>query len=152
MAAPYKPDGSSGRAKRLTEPQIQILVKDVVTRMTSGQATRTIMDHYDSIGYTSAQIRLLLERAAFAIKEQYKDSVATIYERSLNRLEMLYQTAIQKGNLKVAVEAQKEIDRISGLYSNRLEITADINIPQVIRVKEIVKDAEGSGNTSDKNL
>lgn len=151
MAAPYTPDGSSGRAKRLTEPQITMLVQEVVEWMTIGQATRTIITTLTSRGYTPSQVRTLLERAALEIKDQYKDGISTIYERALNRLEMLYQNCISKGNYKTAIEVQKEIDRISGLHNNRLEIKAELRIPEVIKITEVKKD-EGTGNEGEPDI
>jgi hypothetical protein len=144
MAAPYTPDGSSGRAQRLTEPQILVLVKDIVGMMTEGKATRTIITKYEELGYSPGQIRTLLERSAFEIKEQYKDSVTTVYEKALNRLEMLYQKAHDKGHYKTCVEIQKEIDKITGLHNNRLEITGEISIPEIIKITEIKNGGTGS--------
>ena len=135
--------GGPGRKQRLTEGQILVLVKDIVSMMTEGKATRTIITKYEELGYSSAQIRTLLERSAFEIKEQYKDSVATVYEKALNRLEMLYQKAHDKGQYKTCVEIQKEIDKITGLHNNRLEITGEISIPEIIKITEI-KNGTGS--------
>jgi hypothetical protein len=142
MAKPYTPDGSSGRNPRLSEAQTLVLMQEIVQWMTDGKATRTIITELTKRGYSSTQVRTLLEKSAFEIKEQYRDGIATIYERSLNRLELLYQKCIDKGDFKTATEVQKEMNRISGLHSNRLEITAEIKIPEVIKITEIKRTDE----------
>lgn len=50
----------------------------------------------------------------------------------LDRLEMMLQTALNDGNLKTALEIQKEINKVSGLYH---EAKADTVPPQFITIK-----------------
>jgi hypothetical protein len=132
------------KRERLTDLEILKHVEETVDMMTKGFATRSIINEFSQRGFSSRQIRNFMEKAALVIKEMYKDNMATIYETSLNRLEMLYQAALQKGHLKTAIEIQKEIDKISGLHSGRLEITGEIKIPDIIRIAEIRNPDEGT--------
>lgn len=60
------------------------------------------------------------------------ESKPLIRNKFLDRLEQMFQTAFSAGNLKNALEIQKEINKISGLYQ---ESQAEQQPPQFITVK-----------------
>jgi hypothetical protein len=136
------------KRERLTDIEIMKHVEETVDLITKGFATRSIINYFTDEGFSPRQIRNFMEKAALEIKEMYRDNMATIYEMSMTRLELLYQAAVQKGHLKTAIEIQKEIDKISGLHSGRLEITGEIKIPDVIKIAEIRNPDEGTGDQS----
>lgn len=60
------------------------------------------------------------------------ESKPLVRNKFLDRLELLFATALNAGNIKSALEIQKEINKISGLYQ---ESKAESTPPQFITLK-----------------
>lgn len=75
------------------------------------------------------------------VKELYKEKLEIIVEENLDRLNDLYQKAIEKKDIRNAREIIKEINNLAGL--NKLIVEGEIkhNI-EIIKLVEIKKDDE----------
>jgi hypothetical protein len=79
-------------------------------------------------GHTPTEITTIVSEK-YGIKKRV---VLEDIREVLDRLELMFATALNDGNLKSALEIQKEINKISGLYQ---ETKADNEPPQFITLK-----------------
>lgn len=77
-------------------------------------------------------------------EEAEPEKAKTSKNKYLERLEMLLQKAIAAESLKVALEIQKEINKISGLYTEKEENQEEA--PKIIRVSKKPKLKAVDGN------
>ena len=93
----------------------------------------------------------LLREAKPIILHTLKDISKDRLETTITKMEKLYQEAMTSGDKKLAVEIQKEINKISGLHNHKQEIDhttngKDINTISVIKLIEI----KNENNDDDK--
>lgn len=71
------------------------------------------------------------------LQELYKQNMELIVEENLNRLKDLYEKAIKKGDIRNAREIIKEINNLTGITKQKIEIEGNLNHNiQVIKLVE----------------
>jgi hypothetical protein len=117
----------------------------VKMRLEQGASTKTIIEDFlkGQLKYKQSYCYTLLREARKKIVELYDTTNKELANESLGQLEDLYQTAIKKGDRKLALEIRKEISKLTGLYKTQIDITSggkELIPPQII--VEIIKKTE----------
>lgn len=110
--------------KRREEVQSLILAGYMPTEITS-----IISEKY---GIKKRVVSEDMREVAKAWEVKAEESKPLTRNKFLDRLEHMFQVALAAGNLKNALEIQKEINKISGLYQ---EAKAENTTPQFITLK-----------------
>lgn len=111
--------------KRPTDEEIVQRVSDVYVLLLNGTPRRSILQHAARTwGVKTRQADEYIARAS----AEFDARSAVIYERehgkALARLDDLYYRAITKGDLKLALDTQRERNKVLGLYApTRTELT-----------------------------
>lgn len=102
------------------------LIREVVEMFSSGQSQYEIINWLKSEGECSTSYCYeILREAKPIVLETLKDLSMQRLEITINELEKLKTEAKLQGDKKLALDVQKEINKISGLYQERVDITTD---------------------------
>lgn len=105
----------------------QDIVQSIVKmRLEDGASSKTILKDFlqDQLGYKQSMAYTLYKEAREAIEDLYKESCFAKIEEAYGRLEALYEDSISKGERKLALDIQKEINKLSGFHSEKVDITS----------------------------
>jgi hypothetical protein len=133
-----------------TEDLINGIVK---MRVENGASNKTILDFLQNdLGYGQSYAYEVIREARKRIQEIWDRNAEAHLEESKGQLEELYENAIRKKDMKLALQVRQELNKLMGLYSpDKLDITSngkeitEIKLIQ-IKSKEDLKD----GGTDDK--
>jgi hypothetical protein len=133
-----------------TEDLINGIVK---MRVENGASNKTILDFLQNdLGYGQSYSYEIIREARKRIQEIWDRNAEAHLEESKGQLEELYENAIRKKDMKLALQVRQELNKLMGLYSpDKLDITSngkeitEIKLIQ-IKSKEDLKD----GGTDDK--
>lgn len=102
------------------------LIREVVEMFSSGQSQYEIINWLKTEGECSISYcyEILRESKPFVI-DTLKDISRERLEMTINELEKLKTEAKLQGDRRLALEYQKEINKISGLYKEKVDITTD---------------------------
>jgi hypothetical protein len=133
-----------------TEDLINGIVK---MRVENGASNKTILDFLQNdLGYGQSYSYEIIREARKRIQEIWDRNAEAHLEESKGQLEELYENAIRKKDMKLALQVRQELNKLMGLYSpDKLDITSngkeitEIKLIQ-IKSKEDLKD----GRTDDK--
>jgi len=124
------------------------LITKVVEMTTSGIPQPDIIDWLKSEGECKIDYCYQVIKAAKPIiLDTLKELAVDRLEETIVKMERMYQDAIKDGDKKLALDIQKEINRISGLHSQKVDVTTNgenINQISVIKLIEIKKDDDVS--------
>jgi hypothetical protein len=136
----------------------QIKTEDLVNgivkmRVENGASNKTILDFLQNdLGYGQSYSYEIIREARKRIQEIWDRNAEAHLEESKGQLEELYENAIRKKDMKLALQVRQELNKLMGLYSpDKLDITSngkeitEIKLIQ-IKSKEDLKD----GGTDDK--
>lgn len=120
------------------------LITKVVEMTTSGVSQPEIKDWLMSEGDCKIDyVYQILKAAKPIILDTLKDIAIDRLEETIVKMEKMQQDALNDKDKKLAVDIQKEINKISGLHSQKVDITTNgenINQISIIRMIEIKKD------------
>ena len=132
--------------------EMQELVNTVVKlRTEKGWSTKTIIQDYliGQIGYKRSMAYVIMKKAQNEIKEMWSKEHVGHLENAVAQLEELYENAIERKKFTEALEIRKEMNKITGLHSNRIDLTSGgepITSIKLIEVKgnsPVVKEDDG---------
>ena len=139
---------------RKKEPELkkQDLINKIVEMSCSGISQPEIMNWLLSTGGLKiAYCYVLLREAKPIILDTLKDISKDRLETTIRELDQMYYEAKLSGDKKLALEIKKEINKISGLHNQKMDITSNgetISTPTIIKLIEIKKeDNEDESNT-----
>ena len=135
---------------RKKEPELkkQDLINKIVEMSCSGISQPEIMNWLLSTGGAKiAYCYVLLREAKPIILDTLKDISKDRLETTIRELDQMYYEAKLSGDKKLALEIKKEINKISGLHNQKMDIET-ISTPTIIKLIEIKKeDNEDESNT-----
>jgi hypothetical protein len=118
------------------------LLRMIVEWKAEGQMHNTIIAKIKELNYSIDYAYALLREAKPLIMETLKDIAKDRIETTITELETLKHEASIAEDLNLVLQIQKEINKISGLHKENLDITSDgkaIENIQVIKITEYIK-------------
>jgi hypothetical protein len=128
---------------RKTKPKYKKddLITMIVEKVTSGTPSAQIIAEIKSMGYSTPYYYDLYREAKPLINEALKGIAENRLESTIAEMEQQYILAIEDGDRRLANDIRKEINKISGLHQQRVDITSqgdkisNIEIIKIIEVK-----------------
>jgi len=122
----------------------QDLINKVVELSCSGVSQPEIMNWLLTIGGLQiAYCYVILREAKPIILTTLKDIAKDRLEETIVKMEKMYQEALDTKDKKLALDIQKEINKISGLHNQKIDLTTNgesINSITTIKLIEIKKE------------
>jgi hypothetical protein len=132
-------------SKRATQAELIARRKEIQELILSGSNSVDIVDNMAKKWKTSK--RAIAEDMRLIYKEWRETTPQETNQaknKYVDRLEMLFNKALGENQIKTALEIQKEINKLHGLYNEKEKETQEV--PRMIRVKkrssQIVEDNE----------
>jgi hypothetical protein len=122
------------------------LIKIIIERFTSGVPQASVVQEIISMGYSTPYFYDLYREAKPLIQQALKGIAENRLETTIIEMETQYQTSLTNGDRRLANEIRKEINKISGLHQQKIDITTDgdkINNIQIIKLIEIKNNEDG---------
>ena len=129
--------------KKNSEVKKPDLIKKIVEWVGEGVGQAEMIQRIKDMGYCIQYAYLLLNEAKPLINEMLKDIGTERLNSTISKLEGLYREA--NGDRRLQLEIQKEINKISGLHQQKVDITTDgekINNINIIKIVEVIKNEE----------
>lgn len=130
--------------KKNSEIKKPDLIKKIVEWVGDGVGQSEMIQRIKDMGYCIQYAYQLLNEAKPLINEMLKDLGTERLNITITKLEGLYREA--NGDRRLQLEIQKEINKISGLHQQKVDITTDgekINNIQIIKLIEIKNNEDG---------
>jgi hypothetical protein len=126
------------------EDLIQILVKRrLEDKMSNYQMIDFIMTNY---GYKQAYAYEIAREARLKIADMYKDWSEKLLEQTIGELEAQRREAKKANDRKLVLEITKEINKITGLYVERVEHSGSVE--HKVDVIKIIAPPDGTSTES----
>lgn len=133
--------------------------QDIITRIVSMTCNGVPQAHIiqwmrDECEIEISYCYVLLKEAKPIIQKALQDLSKDRLETTINELEKLYANCLGMGEKKLALEIKKEINKISGLHQQQIDLTTKgekINaVPSVIKLIQIKSDLDDGENSGDQ--
>lgn len=107
-----------------TEELVNGLVK---MRVENGASNKTILDFLQNdMGYGQTYAYELLKEARKRIQKIWDSNAEAHLEESKGQLEELYESALRKKDMKLALQIRQELNKLMGLYeAEKINLTVD---------------------------
>ena len=146
-----RPEGS-GRKKgdtsiiTLTEVEYIKYIKEVIEMSLKGTSDWNIKKYLDEKGLSYKQSLNVRTRANEYVLKNYKNEINTSLERSISQWQEIYDLAMKNNDMRTAVKARENLDKISGLYVVKFQVKNADAIPDVIEITEVIKEEDETEN------
>lgn len=118
---------------RASQAELQKRRLDIQKMILQGTPTITIVEEMAKQYKTSKRaIQEDMRLIAKEWQERADEETRVMKNRYLERLELLFHEAISKGQVKIALEVQKEIHKFTGHYNDKEE--TEVEMPKFINV------------------
>lgn len=105
-----------------TEKIIEDLIRlRTVEGYSTGALVRYLKDTYD---YKKSRAFELIREARANVGEFYYKTDESVLEDALERMETMYQRAIERGDDKLALSVIQEMNKVKQLYINKIDLTS----------------------------
>lgn len=116
------------------------LINMIVEWATSGVSSPEIRQKILKLGYQTSYYYTLYNEAKPIIRETLMDLAKDRLEETISVMEEQYRLSLEEGERRLANDIRKEINRISGLHEQKIDITSKgdkINNIEVIKIIEV---------------
>ena len=116
------------------------LIKMIVEWATSGVSSPEIRQKILKLGYQTSYYYTLYNEAKPIIRQTLMDLAKDRLEETISVMEEQYRLSLEEGERRLANDIRKEINRISGLHEQKIDITSKgdkINQIEVIKIIEV---------------
>ena len=116
------------------------LIKIIIERFASGVPQARVVQEIIDMGYSIPYFYDLYREAKPLIQETLKGIAENRLETTIIEMENQYQQSLINGDRRLANEIRKEINKISGLHQQKIDVTTNgekINEISVIKLIEI---------------
>ena len=116
------------------------LINMIVEWATSGVSSPEIRQKILKLGYQTSYYYTLYNEAKPIIRETLMDLAKDRLEETISVMEEQYRLALEEGERRLANDIRKEINKISGLHEQKIDITSKgdkINNIEVIKIIEV---------------
>ena len=121
------------------------LIKMIVDWVIDGVPQAKIREDILELGYQISYFYSLYNEAKPIIRETLIEVSKDRLEETITEMEKQYYEALKEEDRRLANDIRKEINKISGLHQNKVDITSGgdkINNIEVIKIIEIQRDEE----------
>ena len=121
----------------------QDLVKMIVDWTCEGIPQAQIKTNIMKLGYEISYFYTLHKEAKPLIKSALQHIIENKLEETIAEMEVQYQAALSENDRRLANEIRKEINKISGLHQQKVDITTQgekINNIEIIKIIEIKRE------------
>jgi hypothetical protein len=122
----------------------QIKTEDLVNgvvkmKVENGASNKTILDFLmNNLGYGQSYAYEVMREARKKIQEIWDKNAEAHLEEAKAHLEELYENAIRRKDMKLALQVRQELNKLMGLYSpEKLDITSNGQTISEIKIIEI---------------
>jgi len=122
----------------------QIKTEDLVNgvvkmKVENGASNKTILDFLmNDLGYGQSYAYEVMREARKKIQEIWDKNAEAHLEEAKAHLEELYENAIRRKDMKLALQVRQELNKLMGLYSpEKLDITSNGQTISEIKIIEI---------------
>lgn len=136
----------------------QIKTEDLVNgvvkmRVENGASNKTILDFLQNdLGYGQSYAYEILREARKKIQEIWDKNAEAHLEESKGQLEELYEVAIRRKDMKLALQIRQELNKLMGLYSpDKVDITSNGQTISEIKIIEI-RNEQKPGNEDNTGI
>lgn len=127
------------------------LINKIVQMSTSGWSQPDILDWLNSEGEVQISYSYeLLRQAKPIILDTLKDIAKDRLEETIVKMERMYQDALIIKDKKLALDIQKEINKISGLHNQKIDVTTNGESINITTIKLIEIKKENDDDKTDK--
>lgn len=120
--------------KRVTKMELYMRKVNIERMLVKGYSENEIVDEMSQAwSCTKANVRHYVKEIRKEWLEIDKADPQELRHKYLLRLEMMFKIAWEANHLKASLEIQKEINRLTGMYSSE---TGDTNTVEVITISE----------------
>jgi hypothetical protein len=134
----------------------QIKTEDLVNgvvkmKVENGASNKTILDFLmNNLGYGQSYAYEVMRDARKKIQEIWDKNAEAHLEEAKAHLEELYENAIRKKDMKLALQVRQELNKLMGLYSpEKLDITSNGQTISEIKIIEVKSE---TGIKNDNNI
>jgi hypothetical protein len=124
------------------------LISKIVEMSTSGSSQPDILDWLSKEGQVQMSYSYeLLRQAKPIILDTLKDLAKDRLEETIVKMERMYQDAINIKDKKLALDIQKEINKIAGLHNHKQEVDVTTGGEKITMIRLVEK----NNNEDDKS-
>lgn len=121
-----KLDNALGYDAKFKDPATVEILEIAEDALISGLSKNTIAKLLvEEAGFKYIQAQSLAAKAWKNVMAKGKDRSEGLAERNITRLEHIYKRAMEAGDLKNAISALDQLNKLCKLYTNKVEITTD---------------------------
>lgn len=103
----------------------KIVLELVELRVAKGYSNPSLLKYLrEEYGLHTTRSYELINLARAMIGEMYANTNSKVLEDAITSMEKMKEDALQKGDRKLALEVQKEINKVNQLYIQKLDITS----------------------------
>lgn len=103
------------------------LIDKVIDLILSGYADRTIRDALcQNYHLNSYACSFIINKAHKELNNREEKQSENLYQKQMSRLFLLYRRALEKDDQKTALTILAEINKISKLYTQKIEVSSDV--------------------------
>jgi hypothetical protein len=115
--------------KKSIEYKREDLINAVVKmRIDEGLSTKSIIDWLkNDMGFKHAYAYLIYKDARVVIMELYNRRNEAALEEAIGQLERMLEASIQAKNFRQALEIRKELNKIGGHYTEKIEVSGNMS-------------------------
>ncbi len=116
----------------MKDKQLEKILEDIIKKRTKeGYSTASLLN-YIKKRYKVKDTRAyqLISLAKSRVGEFYYNTSESVLEDALERLESMYQTALEDDDNKLALQIQQELNKLLQLHIQKIELSGTIAIEQ----------------------
>lgn len=118
-----------------TNSEIVIRIGEVAELLIKGKTSGQIVDYCaENFQVAERQSFEYIRRAETLIKETVDKDVALVHSKAAKRFERVWRDSLERGDLRTALNANKELAALHGLYKQQVEHSGQVifvsNIPE----------------------
>ena len=111
--------------------KIEDIINELVRmKVEKGTSNKTMLDYiYNTYGYKQTYAYELIKKARIKIQEIWDKNAEFHLEESKGQLETLLEIAMKNKDLRLALQIRQEINKLMGLYTERIDVNISIEQP-----------------------
>jgi ribosomal protein S7 len=101
----------------------EIIEDIVVQRYTNMMSTLNLVAYIKKeYGFKQSRAYELVREARMEVAEYHRKTNENVLEDAINKMETMFQDAIEANNNKLAIDIQKELNKVQQLYQDTLKL------------------------------
>lgn len=105
-----------------------LIQKVIEMRLVECKSTRNILKYLEGIGLKSTQQYQYLKWAREQIAEQFDATTPEAINEAIGQYESVMEEVLKEKNYRMWNDMNKELNKLKGLYTERVEVKGDLSI------------------------